>query len=141
MNTSNTKGIKTELEIILKFIELGYSVSIPYGNNNRYDLILDIGDKLNKVQCKTSRHNKNNSYTINTSNTITNRNISKTKYYTPDQIDCIASIIEGNLIIINVLDVYKVKQKVFRITTPLKSNTTKVNLIEDFTLDRFLKES
>lgn len=39
--------------------ELGYSVSIPYGENSRYDFILDLDGKLLKIQVKTSRLKKN----------------------------------------------------------------------------------
>jgi hypothetical protein len=30
-------------------------VSIPFGTNQRYDLIVDLGDRLVRVQCKTGR--------------------------------------------------------------------------------------
>ena len=36
-------GNLTELKCISAFYELGYSISIPYGENNRYDFIADIG--------------------------------------------------------------------------------------------------
>ena len=36
-------------------LRLGYSVSIPFGNSQRYDLILDLGDSLQRVQVKTGR--------------------------------------------------------------------------------------
>ena len=37
-NEKQIKGITTELICMQKFIELGYIVSVPYGNNSRYDL-------------------------------------------------------------------------------------------------------
>lgn len=43
------KGNLTELQCIAAFYELGYSVSIPYGENSRYDLIADINGRLIKV--------------------------------------------------------------------------------------------
>ena len=33
---------------------LGYSISIPFGNADKYDLILDIDGKLYKIQVKHS---------------------------------------------------------------------------------------
>lgn len=33
----------------------GYSVSIPWGDNQRYDVIIDDGESLFKVQTKTGR--------------------------------------------------------------------------------------
>lgn len=51
-NTKQT-GDVTEARIIAVLIEAGYSVSIPFGDNDRYDLVLDTGDELRRVQCKT----------------------------------------------------------------------------------------
>lgn len=52
------KGNLTELQCITACYELGYNVSIPYGENSRYDFILDVGSKLLKIQVKTSRNKK-----------------------------------------------------------------------------------
>lgn len=58
MNT-NQKGKITELQVLTKIIELGYSVSIPYGNSDRYDQIWDINGTLIRVQIKTARWKTN----------------------------------------------------------------------------------
>lgn len=55
---TNTIGKLTELKVLTYIIEKGYSVSIPYGNKDRYDQIWDINGKLLRVQIKTS-HWKN----------------------------------------------------------------------------------
>ncbi|MDQ3992528.1 MAG: group I intron-associated PD-(D/E)XK endonuclease [Actinomycetota bacterium] len=33
----------------------GFAVSVPFGENTRYDLIIDDGIRLSRVQCKTGR--------------------------------------------------------------------------------------
>ena len=33
----------------------GYAVSVPFGENTRYDLVIDDGRRLARVQCKTGR--------------------------------------------------------------------------------------
>lgn len=53
MNTKQ-KGDITELSCILALKKHGITVSIPYGENARYDLIADINGRLYKIQCKTS---------------------------------------------------------------------------------------
>ena len=52
----NTKklGNLTELQCMTYLYGLGYSISIPFGNADKYDLILDINDKLYKIQIKHS---------------------------------------------------------------------------------------
>ena len=51
----NTKSIGELSEAILlgRLLKRFVSVSIPFGNNQRYDLIVDDGKHLLKVQCKT----------------------------------------------------------------------------------------
>lgn len=55
MNTKQ-KGDITELSCILALKKYGITVSIPYGEDSRYDLIADIGGRLYKIQCKTSSY-------------------------------------------------------------------------------------
>ena len=55
MNNSKMIGTMTELRIMLDFIGLGYSVSAPYGDCDRYDFIADVNGRLLRIQCKTAR--------------------------------------------------------------------------------------
>lgn len=41
--------------ILARLIRLGYSVSLPFGNNQRYDMVVEEDGRLLKVQCKTGR--------------------------------------------------------------------------------------
>lgn len=52
MNNTNLLGTITEMKCITYFMELGYTVSIPQ-NPCRYDFIIDVGDKMLRVQVKT----------------------------------------------------------------------------------------
>jgi hypothetical protein len=52
---TKTKGDISELRVALALAELGYAVSKPLGENQRYDLIADDGDRLHRVQVKTGR--------------------------------------------------------------------------------------
>lgn len=48
-------GEISEAKVVARLVELGYAVSIPFGNNQRYDLIVDDGT-LTRVQVKTARY-------------------------------------------------------------------------------------
>lgn len=52
---SKRKGNLSEAEALAKLLRCGYKVSLPFGDCERYDMILDDGYKLSKVQCKTGR--------------------------------------------------------------------------------------
>lgn len=57
MSDLSTKQIGNinEAKCLARFIELGYEVSIPYGDSAKYDLIVDINGKLLRMQCKNPR--------------------------------------------------------------------------------------
>ena len=48
-------GNLTELQCITRFYELGYVVSVPYGDSSKYDMILEYQGKLYKLQCKHAK--------------------------------------------------------------------------------------
>ncbi|EST24363.1 group I intron-associated PD-(D/E)XK endonuclease [Streptomyces roseochromogenus] len=53
------RGELTEAIVLAKLIEYGYSVSMPFGDNRRYDMIVDDGRQLHRVQVKTARDGRN----------------------------------------------------------------------------------
>jgi len=137
-NEKQIRGITTELVCMQKFIELGYIVSVPYGNNSRYDLLVDNGKTIWRIQCKTAKLYKNGSYYIQTCNKVANTTQRKTKHYTKDEVDFIASIIEGQLVIIPVEFIETSTGKRFRTELPKFSPTDNCNLIKDFTVEKYL---
>lgn len=52
---SKAKGEVSEGHVIAHLLKLGHSVSMPFGDNQRYDLIWDDGGTLWRVQVKTAR--------------------------------------------------------------------------------------
>lgn len=54
-SNSKAKGELSEAIILAQLMKLGWAVSLPFGNNQRYDMILDSGETLIKAQCKTGR--------------------------------------------------------------------------------------
>jgi PD-(D/E)XK endonuclease len=48
-------GDRTVLAVMLALQGAGYAISAPFGENTRYDLVIDDGKRLARVQCKTGR--------------------------------------------------------------------------------------
>jgi hypothetical protein len=48
-------GDRSTLAIMLALQEAGYTLFLPFGENSRCDLAIEIGDRLVRVQCKTGR--------------------------------------------------------------------------------------
>ena len=56
----NSKAIGeiSEAAVALAFLKKGYSISKPFGDNQRYDLLVDDGIKIHRVQIKTGNYLK-----------------------------------------------------------------------------------
>ena len=48
-------GQRTEAIILAELVKRGHNVLVPFGTNHRYDLVLEIGERFIRVQCKTGR--------------------------------------------------------------------------------------
>lgn len=53
--STKSQGECSEGKILARLLELGYAISLPFGNNQRYDMILDKDGKFTRAQCKTGR--------------------------------------------------------------------------------------
>jgi hypothetical protein len=56
--TTDQKGAIAEAAIALAAMKLGVDVYRPLGEGGRYDLILDVGSRLLRVQCKWAASHK-----------------------------------------------------------------------------------
>lgn len=101
---SKQKGNLTELQCITAFYENGYAVSIPYGENSRYDFIADIKGKLIRVQVKTSSIKNGDTTAIEFScrSTRVNSSGSISKRYNEEEIDYFATFWNGQCYLIPV---------------------------------------
>jgi hypothetical protein len=54
MNTGSI-GNLSEAKILAALVKAGYLVSYPFGDGYKYDLVIDDGKRLSRVQCKTGR--------------------------------------------------------------------------------------
>ena len=138
-NIQQQKGILTEIQCIEKFIELGFSVSIPYGNANRYDLLVDTGNKIFRVQCKSANLNENGSYTVSTVTSVATMATQYKKFYDSSQIDLMVTIIENQMVFIPVSFIEKSTSRVFRTELPKHGAKSQCNLIEDFSFEKIMK--
>lgn len=64
---SKAIGERTEGIVLAQLLRCGYSVLLPFGNNQRYDMVVDKGDgKFVRGQCKTARATSNGCVVFNT---------------------------------------------------------------------------
>ena len=104
----NTKriGNLVELQCAMALYELGCSVSIPFGNSEKYDLIIDWHDKLYKVQCKHSQENfddEGNIVSISFNCMWQSHNTTngyKKKKYLPNEVDFFCTYYKGMCLLV-----------------------------------------
>ncbi|GAB6879445.1 hypothetical protein JCM17823_17190 [Halorubrum gandharaense] len=63
---SKDVGDETEVRVIHDLVSNGYSVSIPFGDNDKYDLIIDDNGSLYRIQCKTCWETEKGTIRFNT---------------------------------------------------------------------------
>src|SRR5262249_27273026 len=55
MEHPKAKGDRAVLGIMFALHEAGWDLLVPFGENTRYDLVIDDGRRLYRVQCKPER--------------------------------------------------------------------------------------
>jgi hypothetical protein len=77
--------------------ECGYTVSIPLTDSQDYDLIVDIDNKLNKVQVKTTRYkNKYGIFMVNLSIKGGNQSCNTIKIFDSSTVDYVFILTSEN---------------------------------------------
>lgn len=59
-------GTLAEIRFVGQAVSCGYNVSIPFSQDSNYDCIVDVGDKLIRVQVKSTQTQTKYSYKFNT---------------------------------------------------------------------------
>ena len=110
MNNTKIKGLTTELQCQLFFTSLGYNVSVPLGEDCRYDMIVDIDSSLYKIQVKTCHLDGNGIKFSTKSSYMTSDGIVSTGY-TINEIDFFATYYDNQCYLIPVEQCGKTSKK------------------------------
>lgn len=139
MNETQQKGLTTELQVQLKLVQRGLDVYLPISYDSRCDLIVNILNKLYKIQIKTSRLTETGTgITFNTYSSRMNHtdgNI-KQKYSTED-VDFFATIYNDELYLIPIQDCQG-NQRTLTFNNQ-KTNGSTVYFIEDYQVDKIIQ--
>ena len=139
-NNTQLKGAMTEQKCFLKCIESGYIVSKPLFDNARYDFVLDTGNKLLKIQVKTSRWKDEDKtgFVFNCYSQHSTGSGNKVMKYTNKEIDFFMTERDGQFYLYPAPD-EGLKEKTLR-TCPTKSGVTKgIDFAKDFIFEEVLK--
>ena len=135
------KGIVTDCKIQLWFIEKGFNVSTPIGDNCRYDFIADLGKgNLLRIQSKTGNKNRNKGcLTFNTCSNRSNCNKIERKNYNEDDIDYFATIDNdtGQIYMVSIKETNGT-QFSLRLTEPENPVKT-IHMANDYQIEKVIK--
>lgn len=118
-----TKGTISEQFIIAHILSLGYGVSVPVGDNLRYDLIVDDGISLHRVQSRTGRY-QNGCVIAETFSSRLNSKFMYKKKFNKTDIDYFAIYYENTVYVIPISEVADTTVVTLRIE-PTKSGQEK----------------
>ena len=80
MENSKQKGQLSEARVLYEFQKHGVPVCLPWGDNERYDMIAEFDGKFNRIQVKTSNEEQNGAiicYCRSSKNHTTNKQLTK----------------------------------------------------------------
>lgn len=137
MNSKQIGNI-TELETMLTFIKLGYNVLTPYGDCERYDFVVDAGNKFYKIQSKTS-NSKDDGASFSFSGRSCNRKGGKIVHhqYTNEEIDYFVTVFNGQCYLIPVEECGADKR--LRILPAKNGQVRGVTWAKDYKLEEVVK--
>jgi hypothetical protein len=127
-------GEKSEVQVLAALLMADMIVLHPYGDNRRYDLVVDENGKFIRIQCKTARMSKDGSrMTFKTSSQ--NWNTGNLRDYR-GQADLFAVYCrERNEIYILSVNKSPIRESVMRTTDPKSGHTKGVKMARDYLFD------
>ncbi len=138
MDMNNVKGDTTEIETLLAFTKLGYSVSLPYSHREKYDLLVDIEGKVIKVQCKTCTEGQNfGTIEIDLRRKTYKHGERSFSHYEENEVDYFATTYLGKCYLLPASECNS--RKVLRLNPPLNNRETAINWAEDYELEKMIK--
>ena len=136
METKHLGNI-TELQCITRFYELGYNVAIPYGDSQKYDIILDYNNSLYKLQCKHAKEFYNDSGQLSYLKLKTSWQSGYTKHskfrtnkYSETDVDFFVTHFQGINYIIPVNECST--EKILRVLPPENGQIKGVSFLQDY---------
>lgn len=79
-----------EAKVLAKFVEMGIPIYIPFGDDEKVDLVAEFNGKLNKIQVKTSIKSKNGCSIFDLTSSTAHRTNGGRRKYSNSEIDYFA---------------------------------------------------
>lgn len=137
MDNTLKLGMITELECLKAFIDSGYHCSIPYGDCARYDIVVDIDNKLYRIQCKTARWSTDTrqekvAFEINTVTTTSNTKKTIRRKYSEEEVDYFYTCFQGKSYLVPIKEIAGKTSFRWRYEYPSSGQKQGIHLAEEY---------
>jgi hypothetical protein len=133
LNTKQ-KGNATEINCLAAFVSRGINVSIPYGDSARYDFIIDVNNKLYKIQCKTAGAVSEGVYSFPCRSCKTRASGNSRRSYTKDEIDFFCTYIDQKCYLVPISET-AARSKTLRFIPTNNGQEQHITYAESYELD------
>jgi len=135
---SKSKGNISEAKALFEFQKFGIPVLMPWGDNERYDMVIELDKKFYRVQVKTANEENNGSikgYCRSSTNHTTNKNLSTYE----DDVDYFVfyNQIYDKIALVPIGDTNGQKSISLRISAPLNGNQS-LKYFDDYSFEKIL---
>ena len=134
---SKMKGQLSEARALYEFQKRNIPVCIPWGDNERYDMIAEFNGKFNRIQVKTSNEVVNgavNCYCRSSTNHTTNKNL--TTYIGDVDYFVFVNQTYDLIAIVPIEEIGDKKQIRLRIQPTANGQTANVRFFSDFSFEK-----
>lgn len=139
MKNSKEIGNLTELQCITGLYELGCDISIPFGNSQKYDLIMDYNGILYKIQVKHANEHEDTHFIFKTRWQGHNSSGYTQTSYTKKDIDFFATYCKGIVYLIPVEECSGA-EKTLRFEIPKNGQVKGINFAKNYEAKEVLKK-
>lgn len=129
-----------EAKVLAKFVEMGIPIYIPFGDDEKADLIAEFDGKLNKIQVKTSIKSKNGCSIFDLTSSTAHRTNGERRKYLNSEIDYFAlySLDRDKIYLMKVPD-NPMSAITIRFEDTKSEMKSRVNYESDFLIENVLK--
>lgn len=131
-------GEITEQSVAIEFLKLGIQVSKPLVQSSKYDFIVDIKNKLYKIQVKTSSLKEESYIEFATSTSHTNTKGTINLTYSENDVDFFATIYDGQCYLIPFSDCGRRQQRL-RLQPTKNNQTVGIKFAKDYKLEDIIQ--
>ena len=129
-------GEQSEAQVVSALLKYGKTILVPFGDNQRYDMVIDEGGRFYRVQCKTGRL-KSGSIDFPTCSSQVHRGKGRQSYR--GQIEFFAVYCPDNEKVYLVpVDEVGLREGALRVDPVKNGQTKKIRLASDFELSQDL---